>query len=168
MQIRIGFSKRDMFFSKFLRWAEKRPYSHCYLRYQNHVTGQDLILHAAVLSIHTLTLENFKKHGNVIVKEYMYEVTDQAKIKDLLTFVYNQSGTPYGWVQLVGMGLVKLAAFFGKKIKNPLADKKKTMVCSEFCAYAVKISGISPNIDLELTEVGGPSWLDKYLSKSVK
>ena len=168
MQVRIGFSKRDLTFSKFLRWVEKRPYSHCYIRYRNHVTGQDLILHAAFLSIHTLTLENFQKHGNVIVKEYMYEISDQAKIKDLLTFVYNQSGVPYGWIQLFGMAWVKICAFFGKKVKNPLADKEKTMVCSEFGAYAAKISGIAPNIDLGYAEIGGPSWIDKELSKSVK
>ena len=165
MQVRIGFSKRNMFFSRFLRWVEKRPYSHCYIRYRNHITQQDLILHAAFLSIHTLTLENFQKHGNIIVKEYMYEVKDSAKIKDMLTFVYDQSGTPYGWIQLVGMGLVKLAAFFGKTIKNPLADKKKTMVCSEFCAHFAKISGIKSDTDVDFAEEGGPSWLDKELSE---
>jgi hypothetical protein len=95
----------------------------------------------------------------------MYEVTDSTKIKDFLTFVYDQSGTPYGWVQLIGMALVKMAAFFGKSIKNPLADEKKTMVCSEFCAYAAKKSGIAPDIDLGYSEIGGPSWLDKELSK---
>lgn len=164
MQIRIGFSQRNMFFSKFLQWTEKRPYSHCYIRYKNRITGQDLILHAAVLSIHTLTLENFKKHGNTIIKEYTYEVTDPTKIKDALVFMFEMSGKPYGWIQLVGMGLVKIANFFGKKVKNPLADKDKTMVCSEFCAHVVSKIGI--NVDLAHAEEGGPSWMDLTLKQA--
>lgn len=162
MEVRIGFSKRNMCFSKFLQWVEKRPYSHCYVRYRNHVTGQDLILHAAGLSVSMVTLDNFKKHGNEIVKEYIYDVQDKTDIKNILTFIFQQVGTPYGWIQLFGMCIVKVCAFFGKNIANPLGDKEKTMVCSEFCAHVVKIGRIA-EIDIDYAEKGGPSWIDKQL-----
>lgn len=164
MQVTIGFSKRNMTFSRFLRWVEKRPYSHCYVSYANHVTGQELILHAAGFNIHTITKENFIKHGNIIVKEYPYTISDPAKIKNVLSFMFEMSGRPYGWKQIIGVGIARLSEFLGYKIKNPLADKNKTMVCSEFCAHVVQKSGIAPAIDLDYAEEGGPSWLDKELN----
>lgn len=166
MEIRIGFSKRNMAFSRFLRWTERRPYSHCYVQYKNHFTEQDLVLHAAGFNIHTLTLENFKKHNNEIIKEYVFEVKDPKITKEILTFIYSVSGSPYGWIQIFGMGLVKLAAYFGKKIKNPLADGNRTMVCSEFCAHVVDKTKQVPYLDLDYAEQGGPSWLDSTLQKT--
>jgi len=164
MKIYIGFSRRNMAFSKFLKWTERRPYSHCYIRYHHPFTGQDLILHAAGFSIHTLTFENFQKHGNIVVKEYAIDVKDRNKLREAYTFIYEVSGNPYGWIQLIGMGLVKIAGFFGKKIKNPLSDDTTSMVCSEFCAHVISKIGIS--IDLAHAEEGGPSWVDLTLQQA--
>ena len=166
MKIRVGFSYRKLLFSRLLRWAERRPYSHVYIRYKHPITNQDLILHASGSSIHTLTLENFRDlHHNIIVKEYEIEVSED-KVKDMMSFMFSQSGTPYGNIQLFGMAAVKFMAFLGKSIKNPLSDKKATMVCSEFCAYILSIGGIVPNIDLSYAEQGGPSWIEDTLKNS--
>jgi hypothetical protein len=113
-------------------------------------------------------LENFQKHGNIIVKEYILNVSDKQAMKNAMEFWYNVSGNPYGWVQLVGMGLVKFVTFWANvfncdcKISNPLADNTKTMVCSEFCAHVVSKTNMVP-IDVEYAELGGPSWVDATL-----
>lgn len=166
MHFTIGFSKRDLAFSRFLRWTERRPYSHCYVGFTHSQTGQGLVLHAAEFNIHTLSIENFKKHGNTTVKEYHFEIKDCERIKNTLTFIFNQSGKPYGWVQLFGMAWVKICAFFGKKAKNPLADGDRTMVCSEFCAHFLSISGVLPDLDTGYAEIGGPSWVDYQLHEA--
>lgn len=167
MQLRIGFSERNLLFSKLLRWIEKRPYSHCYVSYVHPITGQSLILQAAEWNIHTVTKENFQKiHKNVIIKEYLFDVPSDLDITNTLTFINKVSGNPYGYRQLFGMALVKLAGFFGKNIKNPLRDGLDTMVCSEFCANVLKVSKILPNIDLSYAEQGGPSWVDETIKKA--
>jgi len=167
MQIRIGFSKRDLIFSKMLRWIEKRPYSHCYISYVHPLTGQTLVLQAAEWNIHTVTKENFQKiHKNVIIKEYEFDISSDLDITNVLTFVNKVSGNPYGYRQLLGMAIVKVIAFFGKSIKNPLGDGAKTMVCSEFCANVLKVGKLIPNIDLAYAEQGGPSWVDDSIAKA--
>jgi hypothetical protein len=167
MQICIGFSKRSLFFSSLLQWVEKRPYSHCYISFAHPVTGQSMILQAAEWNIHMVTRENFQKvHKNVIIKEYIFDIPDYLDIINTLTFINKVSGNPYGYRQLFGMALVKLAGFFGKTIKNPLGDGLDTMVCSEFCANVLKVSKILPNIDLSYAEQGGPSWVDKTIEKA--
>ena len=166
MKIYVGFSYRKLIFSRLLRWAEQRPYSHVYIRYKHPITNQDLILHASGSSIHTLTLENFRDlHHNIIVKEYEIEIAVD-KVKDMMSFMLTQSGTPYGNIQLFGMAAVKFMAFLGKSIKNPLSDKKATMVCSEFTAYVLSIGGVTPDIDLGYAEQGGPSWIDSILEEA--
>lgn len=166
MKFIIGFSKRDMTFSKLLRWVEKRPYSHCYIRFTHEITHQTLVFHAAEFNIHTVTIENFQKHGNDIIKEYSFEVSDLERIRNAIAFIFNQSGKPYGWIQLLGMAWAKLCAFLGLSVKNPLGDKNKTMVCSEFCAHFLAISGILPDLDTSFAEIGGPSWIDKSLHEA--
>jgi hypothetical protein len=165
MNVYFGFSYRKAKFSKFLRWAEKRPYSHCYVKYVNHVTKKPLILHAAVLSVHTLSTDRFYNHGNRIVKEYVISVDDPQKVKDIIGFIQDMSGADYGWKQLFGMCIARTAAFFGIKIKNPFADQLKTLVCSEYCAKLANLTG-KISIDMDYAEIGGPSWLDKEFEKA--
>jgi hypothetical protein len=167
MQLKVGFSKRNLLFSKLLRWAEQRPYSHCYISYIHPLTGQDIVLQAAEWNIHTLTKDNFVNiHKNIIIKEYCFDVFDHKDIKNVLIFINNVSGNPYGYKQLLGMALVKFAGFLGKNIKNPLRDGPDTMVCSEFCANVLKVSRLLPNIDLSYAEQGGPSWVENNIQKA--
>lgn len=65
-----------------------------------------------------------------VVRQYEFYITREAKIS-LIRKINESIGKPYGFLQLVGLGLVKLLAPFSIKISNPFADGNKTEVCVE-------------------------------------
>lgn len=82
-----------------------------------------------------------------VVKTYEIYVPREIKKKGVV-FVNQTTNMPYGKMQLIGLGLVKLANAFGLKISNPFADGIKRMVCAEavlrFCEH---IPGFKDKLD---------------------
>lgn len=64
------------------------------------------------------------------IKTYEYYIPPQTK-KILVKNINKSIGTGYGYMQLLGLGIVRIFRAIGFKISNPFADGKKTEVCVE-------------------------------------
>ena len=73
------------------------------------------------------------------------------------------TGVSYGYGQIIGIGIVKLAYAFGKVIQNPFSTGKDSMVCSEFVGYILKeILQLKLPADLDSIT---PKQIDQYLER---
>lgn len=65
-----------------------------------------------------------------VTATYEFYITPEAK-KQLVININKSIDKPYGKLQLVGLGIVRLLRLFAIKISNPFSDGKKTEVCVE-------------------------------------
>lgn len=130
----IGFSrpKKWHLLSTLIMKVEKTDYSHAYIRIHSEKYDRDLIYQASGLAVNFMNIEMFNNHNNVI-HEFEIEVSDETYL-DIMRFAIDNVGIPYGSKELIGFGLIKLAALFNKKISNPFSNGTKTSVCSELVA----------------------------------
>lgn len=165
MNIVIGFSTQKKPLAWLIRAAERTPYSHVYIRYHNPFVDEEVVLHAQGFNIHSSTFDLFKKHGNIVIEEYELPVNSLSDMRRMIKFATRQTGKPYGSKQLIGMAWARfLKGITNRSHKNPMSDKEKTMVCSEFVAYAMNILGYY--VDLDKAEVDGPAWINKTCIKN--
>lgn len=159
MEILIGFSKSNKIGSKVIRFCEGSEFSHVYVKWHSSYLERDIIYHASGHSVGFLTTANFLKAGNVVVLEKSLVISEETK-KRVVQFCMDKSGTPYGVKHLIGFGIVKLLALFGKTIKNPFGDGPKTYICSELAAEVLNAAGMN----LENVEQITPAVLYKALN----
>jgi len=109
-------------------------FSHTYIKLTNDNLKNDLYYHASGLAVNFMTEAMFN-NKNEIIEEYSFDISPKAYYKTL-DFAISKVGSRYSTSQLVGLGLVKLAALFGKKINNPFG--KKGYVCTELVGELLK------------------------------
>lgn len=148
--ISIGFStpKEWMPFAALIRASEQTPYSHSYVRIPAPRIGEDLIYQASSTRVNFWGGTYFDDNEKVI-KEFILEISDEAKFK-LLQRAIRRLGKPYGVKQVVGMGCVIVARWFGKRIKNPFADGEDSYVCSEIVWEVLEELGIEVGVDRDV------------------
>lgn len=131
----IGFSKPKKFklISWCIRQVEKTPFSHVYLKFHSDNLDRDIIYQASGMQVNFTGSTMFLDHHKVVM-EFQLETSEQENLEILKTCV-DKAGIPYGIKQLLGLGLVRVLAFFGKKIKNPFSDKDTTYICSELVGF---------------------------------
>lgn len=129
--IYIGFSRPRSFpvMSWVIKTVERTSYSHVYMRIYIDQLDKSVVYHAANLNIHFIGFKQFDKK-NETVHEFALKIDDKQKMQ-IISFCVDEAGKPYGFWQLIGIGVVKFVKIFGKKIKNPFASKDRTQVCSE-------------------------------------
>jgi hypothetical protein len=134
----VGFSTPKSFnlFSLLIRTVGKSSFSHAYIRYYDTYTNKWIIYQASGRLVNMITADNFDTVED-IKAEFEIPVSDDTKLKTI-QWAQNKLGTPYGVMNIVGIGCVLVARFFGKKITNPFADGQKTMVCSELVDYIME------------------------------
>lgn len=136
----IGLSRpklqRVPIISLIIRAVERTPYSHVYMRLYVNSFERYIIYQAADISVHFVGTKQFNQYNEVIY-EFAFEITEEQK-KAISLFCLDEAGKPYGFWQLIGIGIVKFVNLFGKKIKNPFASKEKTQVCSEAVGYILQ------------------------------
>jgi hypothetical protein len=157
MKITVGFSKNNKIFSKIIRWATRSNVSHCYIVI-NHRSNPEwkLVSHAQGLNVHYVSYQHFAQ-CNEIIQEIEVPITEElAKKAEELR--WTKSGTPYGWLQVLGYVWVLFGKWIGKSWKNPLADGGHTHVCVEWVAV---------QIGLDHAETMTPEDIRKQLEKSV-
>lgn len=138
MKITIGFSRAKSPYalgSKAIQIAEKRPYSHCYVRYTHPVTGIDIISQAAHGFLNQFNGDIFKE-ANTIIEEYTFDVYHK-EYTDMLTYIHLNLGRKYGFIQLVFIAIKKLL-----HIELNIHDGDKTFICSEFASRICDVLGI--------------------------
>lgn len=134
-KLNIGFSSNDLILSKLIRAVEKTPYSHVYLRF--HVPQVDRSVIYEAVGANVRFVGNSVWNFNRIVEEYEWEVSDQ-EYKEILQFAIDTSGKHYGILSMLGLGLVRIASYFGKKLINPFSDGNNNFICSELAAVIMK------------------------------
>jgi hypothetical protein len=159
MNIVIGFSRAKsswMIGSEAIELAEKRPFSHVYIRLTDAMSGFEMVFQASNGMVNTVMFEAFKQ-TNIVVKEYSISCTG-AQYTDVHTFLLNNLGIPYSYVQILMISIKKLLG-----IKLNIHNGTNAEICSELGARVCKILGISISEDLDFTT---PSDLDKILIKN--
>lgn len=132
MKIIFGFSRpnTEKLLSKLIRWVDKRPFSHSYVRFSD-PAGLDIIFQASGLAVNICSIENFLQI-ETIVEEYEIEIND-CKEYDIWKYVINQLGKPYSIAQLFSILIKKI---IGLEIGH---NNDTAVVCSEesarFCIF---------------------------------
>lgn len=128
--LKVGFStpKKWALFSALIKWLYGTPYSHVYLRFRSAKYNRDLIYQASGLAVNFMGATMFDDH-NKVVGEYEVSVPSD-KIIELMQFMIDNAGKAYSLKEAFGLGLVKIASLFGKKIKNPFGTRQDAYVCS--------------------------------------
>lgn len=167
MYITVGFSTTRKWrpLSWAIKFVEKTEYSHVYLKFRSDKLAREFIYQASDDNLNFMNMQMFLKK-NIVVEEYIIPVSPEEK-RAIMQYCIDTIGIPYGKVQLVGMGLVRLSRiWFNRKIANPFKDGEKTQVCLELVGRALKILGA--HVDEEMLEEGGLVWMNEIVRKFSK
>lgn len=137
-KVRIGFSKPKKWkpFAWLIMKAYGIPYDHVYVRVHSDKYNRDLIYQASKMMVNFMGLDVFLA-DNEVVKEFEVDMSPEA-ITAMMQFAIDNAGKPYGTVEAVGLGIVRVAELLGFTIKNPLGDGGTTYVCSELAGFILK------------------------------
>jgi hypothetical protein len=136
VRIAIGFSTSQLWISRVIRWATGAPVSHTFLILLGSDFGCPVVLQEAWQGLTIQTLDNFKAAGNTVLAV----IDPVVPLNAGLAAVAPLLGTQYGYLQLVGAGLVRLLRLLGKKAKNPFRSTR-SLFCSELNAIVLQKSG---------------------------
>lgn len=163
-KIVIGFSRpksRWALIAHLIRLFEGRtPYSHVFISWHSDSIERTMIYEAKGNGVNFTGEQNFKAH-NLIVYEYDVEINEKQK-KRILQFCVDNSRTHYGYLQLIGIGLVRFVGMLGLKIVNPFTSGN---ICSEIAAKVLLI--VEPSINIPF-DIVGPKDVFKIVTKISK
>lgn len=143
-KLKFCFSTTQLVMSKAIRKAQDLDISHAYMEWHDERYDETLVYEARGLDTHLINREQFDKHIEVMY-EFEVEVEEEFFVH-IMKYVYNDIGTAYGWGELLGFLVKKLASMIGMKIKNPYPSKNK--VCSEAIGDIMCIFlGIDADVD---------------------
>lgn len=136
--ITLGFSrpKKWKLFAQIIMFTYGIPYDHVYIRYRSDKFDRDLIYQASSIMVNFMGEILFEEE-NVIVKEFKFQISDDERT-EMIRYAIDNAGKPYGILSAIGLGIVRLAEIFGKKIKNPFGDGNKTYICCELGSYVLE------------------------------
>lgn len=143
-------------FSYLIRLFEGTPYSHVRVKWKT-LGGSEIIYEAAGSSVRFIGPRAVQNQSVIICKTYRTILT-RDNYRLFLNKCIELAGVEYGVLQILGILYSRIWA----KKTNPLADKKKTIVCSELVFYLLQeVFKFETKIDPDLA---GPRELDKQLS----
>ncbi len=165
MKIKVGFSKPNSWkpFAKLIMLAYNVPYDHVYIKYDSAEMGRTMIFQASKMAVNLVSEDMFLSE-NIVVKEFEVDITDQ-QMKDILEFTADNLGKPYGIKECVGLGIVRVAQLFGKRINNPFSFDGSTYVCSELAGYVCE-KFIGMDIDSDPANIN-PKEIYDYLCEKL-
>lgn len=141
-QIIVGFSRHPGFAP--LSWlicaVEGTPYSHAYIKIRSESLDRTLIYQATGIGVYFVGENHFNQVA-IPIEEYVFEISDDAR-KRFLQKAIDKTGMPYGKLQILGIGIMRLAALFGKRISNPFKDGNAAYVCVELTDEALGELGL--------------------------
>ncbi len=124
--------------------SERRPYSHAAIVFN--WNGEKMIFQSSHGMVNVLSLKKFMTINN-IVKSYDYNIDEQTNIK-LIRFIQENLGSPYGFFQLIVIGIMKLIQIksLTKQLYLKVKDGHDEFICSELALAVADI--IDPRIDI--------------------
>ncbi len=147
-----------------IAFSERRSYSHAAIVFN--WNGQDMIFQSSHGMVNVLSLKKFISVNNII-KRYDYSINEQTNSK-LITFIQDNLGTPYGFFQLIIIGIMKLVQIksLSKQLYLKLKDGHDEFICSELALAVANI--IDPRIDISNIQPDffTPSDLDRLLENA--
>ena len=167
VKINIGFSKPKNklfpFFSWLIRLFEGTEYSHVYITWHSLGAKVDVYYEAGGSSVHFNCKEVAEAKLNTI---HLYEIyIPRSRYKKLIHFCMSNAGKDYGVKQVFGIAYSKLASFItGKRVPNPLADGRRSQVCSELVGAMIEdVLDEETNLDLD---IAGPRAIKELLDRA--
>jgi hypothetical protein len=156
-QLIVGFSrpKKGTVISAAIEWVEGTDFDHTYIRVYSASLDRWLVYHASRTNLHFSNWTDIQKK-NVIVEEYPIPVTPEQKVR-ILQHCIDVVDRPYGFLQLIGMGWVRVCQKAGWRVKNPWRDGERTQVCSELVGHVLQLIG--SDIRDEQLEYEGPGFI---------
>ena len=149
-EIRIGFSRPRSFsiFSRIIRAVEKTSYSHVYLAWHSSFLDRDVVYQAKSTMVHFLGTKLFER-GSETVHQFAIKVTPEGR-RETIQWAMDNAGLRYGFFQVIGVGIVRIAALFGYNITNPINGEAQ--FCSKLAGVAIKQLGFTLALDKRLTD----------------
>jgi hypothetical protein len=135
-KVYIGFSSGNSILSWLIKKIERTPFSHVYVRLPSPYLERDLYFQASSVMVNIMGKPGFDRHS-ITLEEFEIEISEETKRK-VWQFAIDNSGKPYGILQLVGIGMVRLGQAFNKKWKNPFHDNQDSFICAEFVYDVLK------------------------------
>jgi hypothetical protein len=135
----IGFSRPSKLWPlPLFAWAimlfDWSNFSHAYIRFSMDAYDREMVFQASGLRVNFMPWTTFQTM-EVIVHEFEIPVSAETK-QAVIQYALDEVGTPYALLAAFGIIPVKIAALFGKKIKNPITQKGDW--CSEEAAIVLK------------------------------
>jgi hypothetical protein len=139
----IGFSSSPSWISRVIKWFTKSKWSHCFVVWRVIGPTDDdvLLIEAGEFQVQIVTLGKYMR-GN-----YEFEILNVSplinseKKKEADKKLVSKVETLYGWLQLIGFGIViLLRKWFGWKSKKNIWGRGK--ICSEVVAEYLIDCGI--------------------------
>jgi hypothetical protein len=159
MTLIFGLSKRTSswnLLSRFIEFAENRPFSHCYVRFQE-PSGIEVVFQASGLAVNLVSFADFCSIETP-VQEYQIEVSPEQGIT-MWQYVLNKLGTPYSVMQLFRIFIYKLTGL-------ELGDDGQSEVCSELVTQLCQFLGIeNAAVDADYTD---PAAFQAFCIKNMK
>lgn len=160
MTLIIGFSKAKNWWaigSNSIQIAEKRNFSHCYVRFQCELTGADLIAQASHGRVNIINFSAFEE-ANTVVQEFDFDITAE-KMHHVLSYIYENLGVSYSRLQLILIAIKKTLRF-----EINVHNKDESFICSELAGRVCEILNI---LVLEDQDYLTPSDLHKLLTDNI-
>jgi hypothetical protein len=156
LNVRIGFSTSDAWYSGIIRRFTRSPVSHTFLLVE--VAGHSIVLEEGPDGFRARTIENFTR-GNRIVTLITPLHPVERGVEEAITWL----GQRYDYFGVLGMAAVLVYRWFGKKRRNPLASSR-SMFCSEANTRILQVSGY-PGADKLDPESTSPADLLEFLTQ---
>lgn len=134
----VGFSRPKTWkiFAWIIMKLLKTPYDHVYLRLYLHSYEREIIYQASGSRVNFMNFNIFENE-NDIIKEFNITTSEENYIK-LLQFCIDNVAKPYSLKEAFGLGLTRIAKFFGLKIENPFKEQNNSYVCSVIASYIIE------------------------------
>lgn len=163
--VAIVFSKplKQKIGSDLISLSEKRPYSHAAIVFN--WEDEKMIFQSSHGMVNVISFQNFIATNN-IVKSYYYDIDHDTNTK-LIRFIQRRLGAPYGFFQLLIIGLMKLIQVksLSKRFYLQLKNGHDEFICSELALAVADIIDSRIDISNIQPDFFTPSDLDDLLEK---
>lgn len=141
--ILVGFSTSNALVSRAIRWFTRSKVSHTFLLFPDSAFGSYMVMEAIGAGFSLRTYESFKK-DNTVVDLLAPKVPLDAGLQAAASWL----GERYDVSGLLGMALVMLGRWVGRKWRNPL-QSSSAMFCSEVNVRILQEAGYPGAKDLD-------------------
>lgn len=140
-------SKKIAFFSWLIRVLWQTEYSHTAIGFHSNKYDKDLIYHASGVGLNFSSMSVFNSQHTLVYKKTL-EVSDVV-YDSIISKAIDLSGTKYGILQSLGVGLAYVKVRLGIGKSNPFKDGRSKWICSEWVAEVLSMIYPDYNPNLE-------------------